>query len=134
MAFINWDEKYSIGIGTIDDEHQEQIRLLNLFHDEFKKSPESPMLFELFENLLENTRRHFDNEENLMKKYSFPLYEEHRVSHDELILKAENLKEELRAGRLRFSFELVNFFKEWLMLHIMGSDLKYRDFILGKNQ
>jgi hemerythrin len=134
MAFINWDEKYRIGIPLIDDEHREQMLVLSMLHDEYKRSADVVKLHHLFDELISCTRQHFKDEERLMREQSFPLLEDHARSHRELIEKVENIKSEIESGKITFSFELILFFKDWLMLHIIGSDMKYRDFIVGKGR
>lgn len=132
MAFVNWEEKYRIGIPQIDEEHVEQMLVLSMLHDEYKRSADDVKLHHLFDELISCTRQHFKDEEILMKEQSFPLYDEHVKSHHELMEKAEQYKAELDAGRINFSFELILFFKDWLMLHIATSDMKYKDYLAGK--
>lgn len=79
------------GHPTIDAEHLEIVNAINnvseaVLADEYDRCPE---LLDIF---LQTCIRHFKSEEQLLAKIDYPGLAEHRVFHNELILKAKSVK------------------------------------------
>ncbi len=76
MALFDWKAIYSVGIPSLDGQHQKLIGSMNEFH-------EAQMAFRTREangalvNLLRFTKVHFLNEENLMERVQYPEFAAH---------------------------------------------------------
>jgi hemerythrin len=78
---IKWDDKYSIGISMIDEEHKKLIGILNkaIFAKEHNDNPEE--IKEVLGEMDEYSHKHFSIEEAYMIKFNFPEYQSHRNEH-----------------------------------------------------
>ena len=65
---IKWDDKYSVGISLIDEDHKKLIGILNkaIFAKGHNNNPEE--LREVLREMINYTLTHFGTEEAYMKK------------------------------------------------------------------
>ena len=78
---IEWDNKYSVGISIIDEEHEKFIDIINkaIFAMEHIGNIEKTK--EVIGKMLEYSGKHFSTEETYMRKFKFSGYEWHRGVH-----------------------------------------------------
>ena len=118
-----WEEKYSVGDPVIDEQHKGLFAIGNSLPETANADDIKPLIMRLFKY----TREHFLAEEQMMQRIGFPLLDEHRMLHEDLITKLN----ETSAQPLDTD-DAVNGFKkfvfEWLTDHIMVQDKKYFQF------
>ncbi len=78
------------------------------------------------------TEEHFAHEEELFKKYGYSETELHRSQHKHLTKKVLTFLEKLNSGEDVDLLDVLAFLVDWLQDHILGSDMKYSDFLIGK--
>jgi len=78
---IEWDDKYSVGISKIDDEHRQFIDIINMAiaTKEHKDNPEE--LREVLYRITKYALNHFSTEENYMIEFNYPEYQYHKEEH-----------------------------------------------------
>lgn len=132
MAYILWTQNMSVGVDMFDHEHQELIDLANKLYTGVTAGNAGEALAKVLDGLIRYTALHFKHEEDYMRMYDYPEYEAHKKEHDKLVAQVMEYKESLDSGKASFTLELMNFLKEWLVNHIMGSDQKYGTFFKDK--
>jgi hemerythrin len=132
MPIINWNDKMSVNIGEIDKQHQCLIELVNNLHDSMKAGKGNAVMGPILTDLLNYTQFHFATEEKYFQQYSYPEYLLHKMQHDELTKKTKELNASFQAGKMTISIEVMNFLKDWLSNHILGSDKKYSPYLCSK--
>lgn len=81
MSLITWnDDVYSVGIRKMDDQHKQLIGLLNALHAR-KKSGDGEFLMNVLTTLIHYTRKHFVDEEKLLRKIHFSKFDQHHAQH-----------------------------------------------------
>lgn len=128
MAFLEWDDSYSVGIHCIDEQHTALFDMMNQFYDNINIESNKNNIAKLIANMRGYTLMHFVDEEDYMVEFEYPELESHRLEHEFFLSKVANLEERLNKGDLILSFEITNFIKEWLTNHIKDTDQKYSDF------
>jgi len=126
-----WNHSYSINIKEMDKDHQKQLDHLEEIHISITNNINDNEVFTLLDKLYTFSKKHFHNEEELMKKYNFEDFEDHKNIHQELLQKILVIKGELKKGSLDRSFIAV-ILKEWLLKHIFEEDTKYSKFLNSK--
>jgi len=129
MAFILWDEKYSVGNREIDEQHKTLFKLVNDIDDAISKGREKKIVNSSVETLIEYTIIHFSDEEKLFLNSEYPKKEEHKTEHMELKENVDRISTDLKQGMEIDMVDVLNFLKRWLIKHIMDSDRGYMDFI-----
>ena len=122
MSLFEWDEKLETGIPSVDEQHRKLVELINQLFVALGEGKAEAIMGGVIEELLEYTRTHFIEEEELKRVARYPGYLEHKKNHDLFIAKVEGLKDKLLAGKTDISLEVINFLKDWLIDHIMGED------------
>ena len=129
MAFLTWNDKYSVGIRNLDDQHKKLIEILNQLYEAMKAGKGNEILGKVLVDLITYTKTHFAAEENLMQIRNYPHFAAHKAEHDKLTKKAVELEQQFRAGKTALSVEVAQFLKTWLNDHILGMDKKYGPFL-----
>ncbi len=126
MALIIWDDiKYGVGLNSIDEQHKKLVDLINKLHDGMLKGASKLILKEIIDEMIKYTKYHFGYEEENMKKFGFPDFDEHKKVHDAFTDKVITFQEKYLVGEILLSIEIINFLRDWLLTHIAGTDRKY---------
>ncbi|WP_446899586.1 bacteriohemerythrin [Clostridium sp. LBM24168] len=132
---FEWKDKYSCGIKRIDDEHKRLFEIGQSIYDLVKDEDNlytNEMLDEILDNidnLRDYTVYHFEDEERLMQLYDYPGYRSQKLVHDKFIDTIENLDlESIEENPKEEVLKLLNFIYNWISEHILGMDLKLRDY------
>jgi len=124
---IAWNPRFSVTHEDIDNQHKRLVALINLLAKSKDEGKQADVLEVTMNELANYINQHFQFEEDLLKKNSYPDFEDHRKEHLQFkkwLTKAQNkLKDE--KGKRALPQEVLNYLKTWLTSHIMVSDKKY---------
>jgi hemerythrin-like metal-binding protein len=123
---ITWSDTLSVGIEQIDNEHKRLLVLLNELNRALDAGVGQGALGGVLEGLVHYASYHFTHEEDLFRRSDYPGYEAHLRQHQILTAKAVEVYTNFQSGEAEvLPSEVLDFLKNWLYHHIMGSD---RDF------
>lgn len=124
---ITWQERFNIGVESIDNAHQELFRIINKLHSVVRAGGSNTRwtAAQTIKYVHSYTLRHFQDEEAYMRSINFRDYEAHKAIHttmrEKVIprlysrLEQDNYSDE--------SIELfLNVLEKWLTKHIIGHD------------
>ncbi|MCU7835812.1 MAG: bacteriohemerythrin [gamma proteobacterium symbiont of Taylorina sp.] len=129
MAFIDWSDSLSVGYKEMDDDHKNLVGIINKLDDAIIANREFEEIGEILEELLSYTVWHFRHEERLMQTYGYPAFYEHKQEHDELTNIALAKSKTFQQGNLDVANDLMPFLKDWLIKHILETDMKTGHFL-----
>ena len=132
MALIEWKDSYSVGIEHLDNQHKGLVQQINTLHDAMKIGKAKTTLDEILRGLIQYTSSHFKSEEILFAQYDYPDSKTHTAEHEDFVKEVLSFKEDYDKGRVMVTFEVMDFLKNWLIKHILGSDMNYKSFLLEK--
>ncbi len=124
---IRWNDKYSVGISVIDDEHKEFIDIINKVIAAKKNNDKPEEVREVLYEMIKYTIKHFATEETHMIKFNFPEYQLHRNEHLDFTDKAVANINKVINGDYQVANEILEYLKQWLLNHVQGTDKKYID-------
>ena len=124
---IEWEDKFSVGISIIDDEHKKLIGILNKAVLANEHNDNSVETLELLGDMIEYSRKHFSTEEAYMVKFKFPEYQLHRNEHLDFTNKTIVSYQNFISGEYQIANEILEFLMQWLVNHIQATDKKYID-------
>jgi hemerythrin len=124
---IEWDDKYSVGLSIIDEEHKKLIGLLNkaIFAKGHNDNPEE--IRELLRKMFSYAMMHFRTEEAYMKEFNYPERQDHKEEHQDFSTETIAYHDKLIKGDYQIANEILEYLKWWLVNHIQGTDKKYID-------
>ena len=129
MAFLEWRDELSVGIGEMDRQHMRLVELLNRLYEAMEKGKGDAVKKDVLTALVTYTKVHFAAEERLLQERGYPDLAAHQRKHNELTSKVAELNERVGAGRMVPSVSLGAFLKDWLVRHILQEDMKYGQFV-----
>jgi hemerythrin len=132
MALFEWKDIYSVNVGEIDKQHRVLIDTLNELHEAMLTRKSNEILTKIIKSLVDYTGFHFSFEEKYMKTYNYAGYNDHKKEHDNFVLRVKDFQRQQAEGKLMLSMEIMNFLKDWLKNHILGTDKNYSSFFNEK--
>ena len=130
MPFIEWGDKYLLGVEQFDVHHKHLVGLLNEVYDMFlSKDVCDENLERILDSLAEYANYHFDLEESWMRQVGYPWQEEHVLEHKRFIYKLYALNKQFNDDKSLLTVEMVTFLRRWLCEHILSADARYGAFI-----
>jgi len=127
-----WDSTYSVNIGVIDTQHKTLVTMINDLHQAMAKGSGKEKLGGILSNLIKYTRAHFATEETLMQTHGYPGFLAQKSEHESLTKTVLDLQSRFLSNQVGLSIEVMDFLKDWLVKHILGSDKKYTSFLNAK--
>lgn len=127
MEIIEWKEEYNLGIPQIDKQHQQLVTLINRLT---KAEIEGGMITYVFDDLDNYVKEHFRAEEELLRAFEYEDFEAHKEEHRtfEGWLSAVRQSFNLGGSSSHLIAESMNaYLRNWLINHILESDMAYRD-------
>ena len=140
---LKWDESYSVGIRSFDDQHKKLFEIVNILCLLVKtRTAWDPLgkdaMSEVLQDLRQYTKIHFETEERAMRTHGYADYENHKKEHDrfagmvdEFILRFTN-KQRFNKDGVMLTVEVLNAAIKWLDEHLNGTDKLYSAFLIGK--
>jgi hemerythrin len=132
MGFLKWKNKYSVNVAEIDEQHKKLFDLVNAMYDAMHAGKGRDMIGTVVDEFVDFTDYHFKAEERLLLQHGYPDFFEHKEMHDTLVRKAQSLKEAFDSGHSPTTIEVMLVLANWLNLHILDEDQKYKPYIEGK--
>ena len=131
--FMDWNDRFLLGISLIDEQHESLIGFANkLYLACFKDKDTGNKLFiQIAHDVIEYARYHFHTEEKMMLLVDYCGFENHKKEHEnfinEILIQEQQLSKENQFGSYRF----VHFLKEWILSHIAVFDKEFSGYFLN---
>jgi hemerythrin-like metal-binding domain len=133
MALVVWSEKLSVGVRSIDDQHKKLVTLVNQLHDGMIAGRGKEVVGPVLKGLIDYTRVHFKYEEDLFARIGYADSAAHKKEHADLVRRVLEIQAVYEdKGPSVLTIQVMNFLKDWLTAHILGSDMKYAPLMIAK--
>ena len=130
--YLKWKSDYSVGIASIDLQHQKLIELINSLQTAVDYSTGEHFERRALDELVDYTKTHFRYEEGLMEKNGYADFESHCSEHARMIARVDQVLESYHRDQHGALQEALDFLKDWLINHINGTDKQYSQFLIDK--
>ena len=131
-TLMRWHDDYSIGVQRIDNHHRRQFEIANSLLDLIERGKSKAEVNEALGMLVEYARFHFEEEEALMARYSYPEVATHMGRHQRMIAHLTGFAHGLSDNVSPSESEVLNFLQEWLVGHTLSEDRKVGSFLNAK--
>ncbi len=131
---ITWRDALTIDHGPIDQDHQTLIAIINRFEAVLPGPDAAVGLTDIIVRLEQYGRTHFEREERLQSLVAFPAAVAHSQKHRQLMRSLVEARAELSGAvseedLARFQRHMCGFLKDWLIGHIINSDLPMKPYV-----
>jgi hemerythrin-like metal-binding protein len=126
---IQWNEsRMATGVGSIDDQHRELIKMINKLHRACLEGAGKEELRGMMGFLGEYVGTHFRHEEQLMEQHRCPSRNANRTAHRKFLENFAHLNQQFEAHGPTTSLllDLRSLVGDWLTTHICSVDTKLR--------
>jgi hemerythrin len=130
--YLSWDDSYSVGIKSIDDDHKKLIHLINNLQTAIDYKTDAKFEKQTLSEVIDYTKYHFNREEGLMEDNGYPDFIPHKATHGNMIDKVNELVKAYEEGEEGAIESLLMYLKSWLIKHINGTDQEYSEFLISK--
>jgi hemerythrin-like metal-binding protein len=131
MALVEWNREYSVGIQSIDLQHQKLFEMINELYNAMRAGNVAQVVPAILKRLETYCREHFAHEENMMLRAEYPDYSRHKHEHAKLLERALTLGNDFNESRVVRSLTLLTLLKEWTQRHILSSDKQYSSHLIA---
>ena len=121
---MEWSPALAVGFGEIDRQHQRLIEIANELNAAMQGGAGATVVGQVLNELVDYTVKHFAFEENLMKQHGYHERDDHLAKHKKLIEEVSAYKKQIEAGHTNITIELRGFIRDWLVNHILKTDVK----------
>lgn len=132
--YLEWDNNLNIGINEIDEQHKKLFKCLDELLISMKDGKAKSEVIKTLDFLEEYVYRHFEDEENIQKKYNYPKYNEQHNQHEEFKKELKKLREgfQKQGTSNLLALNVQKNIVTWCKNHIMILDKELGDY-LNKN-
>jgi len=122
QSYVMWKDAFSVGNENLDSQHRVMFGLLNDLYDTLQEGQSKKPINTLIEEACQYAKHHFETEEALMAKCSYPGLGEHKKAHEAYRKQVAQIQQ---GSKEDMAFELFLFLREWWLNHIRQMDSEY---------
>ena len=89
------DDRYSVGVRSLDAQHRQLIDVLNQLHQAMSTANSQQVLPALMRQLGQYATAHLQAEEQMLRAQGYPGFTQHKAQHDSYIAKVKDFQEQL---------------------------------------
>ncbi len=123
---IKWDNKYSVNVSMIDEQHKKFIDIINKATHVQKYNNKRPIaISEILIEITAYARKHFRTEETYMINCKYYDYKLHKDEHNSFSKIIPNYWQELTDNNFKVIDAILEYLKWWFTNHIQVTDKKF---------
>lgn len=124
MTLLQWKPEYSVGIDSMDDEHQEMMRLINDIHAELESGADADQVNQCLGDIFNTISMHFALEEKLMKDNAYDEFQAHKDDHENLLDELRDLMDDYYDNSTIGTSALEKSLSKWFSAHFSTFDAR----------
>lgn len=130
---IEWNDSYSVGFDTFDEDHKKLFGMLNTLESNLlDPTTKDSALISVINDLIAYAEFHFGKEEDVMARFDYPDLEKHKKEHDAFKEDVNSYTSLAAFGNLPPADKVMDFLRNWLLNHILKTDMEYTPFLKEK--
>ncbi len=124
MSLIEWKSEFSVGIASMDFEHQKMIKMINEIHDELTQHEDAESIEQFLGDIHAAINAHFALEERMMRDAGYREYEAHKNDHEELLDQIRDMMDAFQADPEKGFALLRENLSDWFEAHFASFDAR----------
>jgi len=134
MQETRWEDRLSVGIELIDNQHKEWINHFNGVVEAVKSDRDARQIARTLDFLVDYTEVHFSTEEGHMAASNYPGLKDHKARHEEFKQTLNNLVQDFEEEGIThlLADSISTLLANWLVKHIETVDMQFGAFVKEK--
>jgi len=124
MSLLQWKPEYSVGVESMDVEHQEMIDLINEIYEQLDSNPDADQIEQCLGDIFSTVSMHFALEESLMRKSNYAEYQAHKNDHEDLLDQIRDLMDDFDSDTAAGATRLEQGLSDWFAGHFATFDAR----------
>lgn len=112
-------------VGNVDPQHQRLFDLINELSQGVSDGKGPDALTKVCDGLLDYTKIHFRDEEEMFAKFHYDELEPHKALHRKFEARVKQARDDIASGKGMVASEVIRFLADWLSSHIAKVDQRY---------
>jgi hemerythrin len=131
---VDWDDRYSVGIAIIDEQHRGLVKLANeLYKGCMQGEAEARAYFAVaIKKAVEYVKGHFATEEGLLQQAGYPDFASHKKQHEDFVRTILDEVKAFQEGRKFVPNHFARYLRDWTLEHIAVTDRQYKDYMTSR--
>ncbi len=125
MNRLEWRDEYLIHELEVDNEHKHLFAIAQQAFQIVEPSKKREKVKQIIHELSHYTHEHFEHEELFMQRIGYPMLDEHKIQHQQIIAEMTLFIHKIPTMKLsQIEKELALFIDQWIVHHIADADIK----------
>ena len=124
MKYLQWNEQFSVGVDSVDYEHQTLIDMLNLIFAELDDRRNVDAIKRTMADVHLEISAHFALEERIMRQAGYDEFEAHKNDHEELLDQIRTMMEAIENDPETAMDLLSVELSDWFSVHFASFDAR----------
>lgn len=124
MTLLQWKPQYSVGIDSVDFEHQQMIDLINELHAELQDRRDKESVEQFLGDIHSAISMHFALEERIMRDSGYDEFASHKDDHEDLLDQIRDIMDHFSDDADRGFTELEKKLSDWFSRHFSTFDAR----------
>lgn len=126
---VEWNDEMSVGIPEIDEDHKRFILLINELNHSIAKRMKATEIHKRLQLVIEDTERHFEQEEKFFRELGYPNADGHASSHSQVLSNLKKIQDSFLPYGLEAEWlDAALVIKNILINHILTEDMQYANY------
>lgn len=125
MPLIAWDEKFALGIPSVDFEHRELIDVINQAYEAMQRPGGETEVLAALGEIHDRISAHFALEERLMRERRYGGYAEHKADHERLLDEIRDIMDEYEDRAFFDEAQFAERLARWFTEHFSTHDARW---------
>ena len=124
MNYLQWREEFSIGVDSVDFEHQELMDMINIIYAELDNRRDVEEIKQTMGEVHAEISAHFALEERIMRYARYVEFEEHKNDHENLLDQIRTMMDAIENDPEHALDDLSEALADWFRGHFVTFDAR----------
>jgi hemerythrin-like metal-binding protein len=124
MSLIEWDDRFSVGVASVDHEHRQLIALVNATHDRLQRPGAEDAVLDFLGEIYTRISAHFALEERLMQDKHYDQYLGHKTDHERLLEEIRDMMDDYEDKNVFNEPQFSEKLQAWFTGHFRTHDAR----------